>query len=228
MSDYQLYIGNKNYSTWSMRPWLVMKHFDLVFTEKKVRFDSFAADSVFKQTVIPLNPFGTVPILVDGEIKVTDSLMICEYLADKHPDVEMWPKEEKARVNAKNLVAKMHNGFPFVRQYLPMNIEAFMPEVGQIIMRDQPQVRHEVEFLDQILCGFLKQSIAYLFGQFTIADAFYAPLCMRLKNYAIPISARLSQYIDQLLQNSAVAEWVADALEEKDFVEMDEPYRIKA
>lgn len=227
MNRYKLYIGNKNYSSWSMRPWLVMKYFGLPFTEEKVRFDSFTVDSVFKQTILPLNPYGTVPVLTDGDLNITDSLAICEYLAENHPELRLWPDEKQAKVQARNLTANMHNGYPHLRQYLPMNIETVLIEVGQIILRDQPKVKTEIDFLDNILSFWLNQSKgSYLFGDFTIVDAFYAPVCLRLKNYAIPTSATVTQYIDTICQNHAVAEWTADAMAEKDFVVWDEPYRI--
>lgn len=226
--NYTLYIGNKNYSTWSMRPWLVMKHFQIDFTEHLVRFDSFAPDSVFKQTILPLNPYGTVPVLTDDDLIVSDSLAICEYLAEQHPELALWPQDYKARARARSIVAKMHNGYNHIRRHLPMNIEAVLPETGQIILRDFPDVKQEIDFLDKHLSSFLAVSQGpFLFGKFSIADAFYAPMCLRLKGFQIHTSAVLTDYINALCANEAVATWIAQALEEKDFIAMDEPYRIK-
>ncbi|PIT10016.1 glutathione S-transferase [Snodgrassella alvi] len=225
--SYTLYIGNKNYSTWSMRPWVLMKHFQIVFTEQLVRFDSFAADSVFKQTILPLNPYGTVPVLTDDDLVVSDSLAICEYLAERHPQLPLWPQNYKARARARSVVAKMHNGFNHIRRHFPMNIEAVLPEIGQIVLRDFPAVKQEIDFLDQHLSSLLAASAGkYLFGEFSIADAFYAPMCLRLKGFQIHTSEVLANYINTLCATEAVAAWMVQALEEKDFIAMDEPYRI--
>lgn len=212
-----------------MRPWVIMKHFDLSFHEKLVRFDSFADDSVFKKTVLPLNIYGTVPILIDhhGPI-VTDSLAICEYLAEKHPEYALWPRDIAQRAQARSLVAYMHSGYQLIRQYLPMNIEASFAEIGQIILRDNPEVCNQIRFLDNCLTSYLKQSRGpYLFDQFSIADAFYAPMCLRLKNFSIETSTVLSNYINLICETKGVKEWIVDALDEKDFIIMDEPYRLK-
>lgn len=225
--SYSLYIGNKNYSTWSMRPWLVMKHFQIDFTEIMVRFDNFDADSKFKQTILPLNPYGTVPILLDDELVISDSLAICEYLAERHPQLPLWPQNYKIRAKARSVTAKMHSGYSYIRQHLAMNIEAVLPEIGQIKLRDFPTLRDEINFLDNHLSSLLAESdSSYLFGDFSIADAFYAPMCLRLKGYQIPVSNVLNHYIETICTTEAVAEWIAEALEEKDFVVMDEPYRI--
>lgn len=211
-----------------MRPWIVMKHFDLPFTEKLVRFDSFADDSEFKKTILPINIHGTVPILIDGDLVVTDSWAICEYLAEQHIPCSLWPTNPKQRAKARSLVADMHCGYANIRNYLPMNIEASFAEIGQIILRDQLAVKKEISFLDQHLCSFLQSSTGeYLFGEFSIADAFYAPMCLRLKNFHIPVSDTLSHYIDIICQTKGVKEWIAEALLEKDFIMMDEPYRLK-
>ncbi|WP_434777110.1 glutathione S-transferase family protein [Neisseria sp. Ec49-e6-T10] len=224
---YTLYIGNKNYSSWSMRPWVVMKHFDIQFEEKLVRFDSFAADSIFKQTIVPLNQYGTVPVLVDNDLIVTDTLAICEYLADKHPDLPLWPTNINQRTQARILVAKMYSGYQHIRHHFPMNIEASFPEIGQIVLRDHPEVKKERQLLDQSLSTALQKSEGdYLFGQFSIADAFYAPMCLRLKNFNIPTSETLERYIHTVCQTKGVQDWISDALLEKDFIPMDEPYRF--
>lgn len=223
---YTLYIGNKNYSTWSMRPWVVLKYFDIPFQEQLIRFDSFDANSTFKRTILPINPYGTVPVLIDNTLHVTDSLAICEYLAEKHSNLSLWPKESQIRAKARSLVAKMHSGYPAIRNYLPMNIEASFPEIGQIILRDHPEVKKEIEFFDQDISAYLTQANgSYLFGAFSIADAFYAPMCIRLKNYHIKTSERLSCYIETIYNTKGVKEWINEALKENDFIAMDEPYR---
>lgn len=224
---YTLYIGNKNYSTWSMRPWVVMSHFAIPFNEQLVRFDGFTTDSLFKKTVSALNPHATVPILLDDQLAITDSLAICEYLAEQYPQLNLWPKDKTLRAQARNVVAYMHSGYQHIRQHLPMNIEASLAEVGQILLRDHPELKEQIAFLDRNLSAYLAKSTGrYLFGDFTIADAFYAPMCVRLRTYHITTSASLSNYIDTLYQTKGVMEWLAQALNEKDFVAIDEPYRI--
>lgn len=224
---YTLYIGNKNYSSWSMRAWIVMKHFDIEFNERLVRFDSFDDNSIFKKTILPLNPLGTVPILVDDDLVITDSLAICEYLADKHPTLSLWPNQTRLKAKARCVTAQMHSGYPQIRRYLPMNIEAKFAELGQIILRDHRQVKQEVAFFDRYISSMLDKSVgAYLFGDFTIADAFYAPMCIRLKNFDITMSPQVADYIDVIWQTKGIKEWVDDALNENDFIAMDEPYRL--
>ncbi|MCX8712861.1 glutathione S-transferase [Gilliamella sp. B2969] len=227
--NYTLYIGNKNYSTWSMRPWVVMKYFDIPFAEKLVKFDSFDEDSIFKTTISSISKFGTVPILVDNDLVITDSLAICEYLAEQHRNLALWPTDIKRRAMARSLVAKMHSGFQAIRNYLPMNIEAELPEVGQIILRDHPEVKKELLFLDDLLTSFLssnKSNDRYLFGDFSIADGFYAPLCLRLKNYHIQTSSTLANYIETICYTKGIQDWINAALKEHSFVTMDEPYRL--
>ena len=227
---YTLYIGNKNYSTWSMRPWVVMKYFDIPFNEKLVKFDSFTDDSLFKKTMLAVSKYGTVPILIDGDLVISDSLAICEYLAEKHGDLALWPAELKKRAIARSLVAKMHSGFQAIRTYLPMNIEAEFPQVGQIILRDHLEVKKEIMFLDDLLSSSLaskKSNCDYLFGDFSIADAFYAPLCLRLKNYHIATSSSVSKYIDIICNTKGIKDWINEALQERSFVAMDEPYRLQ-
>lgn len=226
--SYTLYIGNKNYSTWSMRPWIVMKYFDIPFMEKWVRFDSFAENSQFKQTILPINPYGTVPILMDNDLVITDSLAICEYLAEQHREHLLWPQNRELRAKARSLAAHMHSDYSHIRNYLPMNIEASFAEIGQIILRDNPVVKQEITFLDNLLSAILTKSTGdYLFDQFSIADAFYAPMCLRLKNFHIPVSKQLSDYIELICQTKGVKQWINEALNEKDFIIMDEPYRLQ-
>src|SRR3954451_8037006 len=111
MSMLKLYIGNKNYSSWSMRPWVLLKQAGIVFEEVRVRFDSFDAGSDFKRTMGAVSPTGKVPALVDGDLVVWDTLAISEYVAETHPDKQLWPTDAKARARARSVVAEMHSGF---------------------------------------------------------------------------------------------------------------------
>jgi glutathione S-transferase len=225
----KLYIANKNYSSWSMRPWVMLKQADIAFEEVMVRFGDapFTANSSFKRTILAVNPTGRVPVLVDDALAVWDTLAIAEYVAEKFPEKKLWPQSAEARARARSLCAEMHAGFSGLRSACPMNIEAAMPEVGSIIWRDQPLVRADVQRIISMWTDLLHQHKGpMLFGDFSIADAYFAPVCMRLKGYALPVAANISDYIERVCALPGVQAWITDALAEKDFVADDEPYRI--
>jgi len=224
----QLYIGNKNYSSWSMRPWVLLKQAGIAFEEVMVRFDSFDADSKFKHTILPLNPTGTVPVLKDGDIVVYDTLAICEYLAETYPEKKLWPADRARRAQARSACAEMHAGFGALRTHCTMNIEADLRQQGQLILRDQPGVRANLDRLVQLWGGLLEaHGGPMLFGDFSIADAYYAPVCTRIRTYGLPVPAPISAYIDRVLALPGVKAWIDDALAEKEFVLFDEPYRLQ-
>jgi glutathione S-transferase len=222
----KLYIGNKNYSSWSMRPWVLLRQVGIPFEEVMVRFDSFDGDSGFKAAIGQVNPAGRVPVLVDDGFSVWDTLAICEYAAEKFADKSLWPQDAKRRARARSVCAEMHSGFAALRTHCPMNIEALLPEVGAIVWRDQPSVRADVQRIVAMWTALLEEHKGpMLFGEFSVADAFFAPVCMRIKNYALPVPGHVSDYIRRVCALPGVQAWIADALEEKDFVAMDEPYR---
>jgi glutathione S-transferase len=224
----KLYIGNKNYSSWSMRPWVMLKQSGIAFEEVMVRFgdDPFTDNSPFKQAVTAVNPTGRVPALVDGDLAVWDTLAIAEYVAEKFPDKHLWPQSVQARARARSVCAEMHSGFTNLRGNCPMNIEASLPDVGAIIWRDKPGVRADVTRIVSMWTELLAQHKGpMLFGEFSIADAYFAPVCMRLKTYALPVPTHISDYVQRVCALPGVAEWIGDALAEKDFVGVDEPYR---
>lgn len=222
----KLYIGNKNYSSWSMRPWVLMKQMGIDFEEVVVRFDSFAPGSQFRQAVDAVSPVGKVPVLVDDALVVWDSLAIAEYLAEQFPDKALWPREVSARARARSVCADMHSGFGALRSHCPMNIEAHLPEVGARLWREQPGLQADVSRLVALWQGLLAQHDGpMLFGSFGIADAFFAPVCIRLQTYALPVPDEVAAYAARVLALPGVAAWVTDALAEHDFVAFDEPYR---
>ena len=222
----QLFIANKNYSSWSMRPWVLMRQAGIAFEEVMVPFDDFEPTSAFKQQVLALNPVGKVPVLVDGSGAVWDSLAIAETLAERFPEKRLWPADPAARARARSICAEMHAGFSSLRSHCPMNIEASLPEIGAIVWRDQSGVRADVARIQSMWEGLLQQHGGpMLFGEFSIADAYYAPVCMRLRTYALPVSDTVRAYMDRVTALPAVAEWFADALAEARFVIEDEPYR---
>jgi glutathione S-transferase len=134
----QLFIGNKNYSSWSMRPWVLLRQAEIPFEEVMLRFDSFTPDSRFKTELALHSPAGRVPVLVDEGFAVWDTLAIAEYVAEKYPDRQLWPADRQARARARSVCAEMHAGFGALRSHFPMNIEAVVPEVGQRILREHP------------------------------------------------------------------------------------------
>ena len=222
-----LYIGNKNYSSWSMRPWVMLKQAGIPFQEKLVRFDSFDGDSTFKNEVLKVNPVGRVPVLVDDGFAVWDTLAIAEYAAEKFPDKQLWPQDAKARARARSVCAEMHSGFSALRSACPMNIEGALSQAGALAWRDKPAVRADVQRIVAMWTELLEQHKGpMLFGEFSIADAYFAPVCMRLKNYGLPVPGHITDYVRRVCALSGVKAWVEDALAEKDFLDFEEPYRL--
>ena len=143
----KLYLGNKNYSSWSMRPWVLLRQAGIPFEEIVIRFDSFDEGSEFREKVSSINPAGKVPVLDDDGLIVWDTLAIAEYVAERFPEKNLWPRSVIARARARSVCAEMHSGFGALRSACPMNIEADLAEIGQLIWRDKPAVRADVERL---------------------------------------------------------------------------------
>ncbi len=227
----KLMIGNKNYSSWSMRPWVLMKHFGIPFDEVKLRFDDFdAADyaaSAFKRRVAEVSPAGRVPVLVDDDgFAVWDTLAIAETLADRHPELPLWPRDAKGRARARSVCCEMHAGFVALRSHCGMNIEASLPEVGRRVLAEQPAVRADLDRIVSMWSELLAQHGGpFLFGDFCIADASFAPVCARIRTYALPVPREVAGYIDRVFASPGVAAWVEGALAERDFLAFEEPYR---
>jgi glutathione S-transferase len=225
----KLYIGNKNYSSWSMRPWVLLKQAGIAFDEAKVRFDSFDADSTFKREVLTLNPVGKVPVLVDDGLVIWDTLAIAEYLAERFPEKNLWPADRAARARARSVCAEMHAGFGGMRNAFGMNIEASLPEVGERVLRDDAAVRNDVERIIAMWGELLETHRGpMLFGAFSIADAYFAPVVMRIRTYGVPVPPGIAAYVDRVVALPGVAAWIADALAEHDFLAFEEMYRSQA
>ncbi len=223
----KLVIGNKNYSSWSMRPWVLLKQAGIPFEEVKVRFDSFEAGSTFRTTLASVTPVSKVPVLQDGDLAVWDTLAIAEYVAEQFPDKKLWPQDRAARARARSICAEMHSGFTGIRSNCPMNIEANLPQVGALVWRDKPAVRADVARLVDMWTALLQEHGGpMLFGEFTVADAYFAPVCMRLKSYHLPVTQNIAAYIERVCALPGVAAWIKDALEENDFRDFEEPYRL--
>lgn len=223
----QLVIGSKNYSSWSLRPWLLMRQTGIAFEEIRLRFDGFEPSSGFKRALAAYTPVGKVPVLIDDGLHVWDTLAIAEYLAERFPEHRLWPAERSARARARSICAEMHAGFPALRRRCPMNIEARLPEVGARLLREQPDVRADLERIEvlwsELLC---EHGGPLLFGaSFGIADAYFAPVCSRLRTYGLPVTPQVAAYVDAVFALPGMQAWVQDALAERDFLAFEEPYR---
>jgi glutathione S-transferase len=201
MNSYRLVIGNKNYSSWSLRPWLAMRQAGIAFEE--IRIPLYGPDS--KSRLAQYSPSGKVPILLDGELKIWDSLAICEYLAERHAG--MWPADSVARGAARAVSAEMHSGFANLRHNMTMNIRK--DYAGKGVGPGVPgEIRRILELWSDCRARF-GSSGAFLFGAFSIADAMYAPVVMRFRTYAVAIPANLTSYYDAILALPAMREWIA-------------------
>jgi len=223
----QLHIGNKNYSSWSMRPWVLMRQLGIGFEEVMIRFDGFGPDSNFKRATLKLYPLGKVPVLNDDGLVIWDTLAIIEYLAERFPGAGVWPRDRRLRARARSLCNDMHSGFSALRSHCPMNIEADLREVGQSIWAQHEAVRSDV----QLICRMWEERLdacgkdRMLMGEFCALDAFYAPVVMRLHTYQLPVSDRIRAYMDRVREAPGVRAWIEEALAEQDFLPFEEPYR---
>ncbi|MDO3563734.1 glutathione S-transferase family protein [Ralstonia pseudosolanacearum] len=215
----KLVIGNKNYSPWSLRPWLLARQAGIPFEEIRLRLgsESFAAEAR------RYSPAGRVPVLVDGDLTVWDSLAICETLAERFPRARLWPEDPKARAHARSICAEMHTGFTALRGQMPMNVTAVLPGMGWNVA-----VQRDVDRIAQIWTELRQKYAAegpFLFGHFTVADAFYAPVVSRFATYGVRLPELAKAYADHILNLSAMQEWIESARGEHDFLADDEPYR---
>ncbi|MEO7548367.1 MAG: glutathione S-transferase family protein, partial [Ramlibacter sp.] len=208
----KLYIGNKNYSSWSMRPWVLLKQAGIPFEETLVRFDSMGPGSDFRKNMQAINPAGLVPVLVDEGFAVWDTLAIAEYAAEKFPEKQLWPKDAKARARARSNCAEMHSGFGALRSACGMNIEASFPQAGAIVWRDNPAVRADVQRIVAMWTEALEHHGGpMLFGEFSVADAYFAPVCVRLKNFSLPVPGHVTDYVRRVLALPGVKAWTDEA-----------------
>jgi len=223
----ELYIGNKNYSSWSLRAWLLLDQLGIAFTEHRLRLD-WQAGSPFKRTLLALAPTGRVPLLVDDGFAVWDSLAIAEYVAERFSDRGVWPRDARARARARSLCAEMHSGFGALRERFPMNIEASLPEIGPRIVREHAAVAQDLARIESMWSERLAAGGPFLFGTFSAADAFYAPVCSRLRTYGVPLSPASAAYVDRIHDLPSMRRWCDAARAEHEFVVEDEPYRTRA
>lgn len=223
----QLYIANKNYSSWSMRPWLVLKAFDLAFEEIQLNFPCERGEGDFKQRVLEINPNGKVPTLLDRGRLVWDSLAICEYLAEQYPEQALLPRDAQQRAWARSISAEMHSGFTDLRSLCGMNIRANLAEVGAKLWQEHSGLRQDVARIEHIWAE-RPAADSFLCGEFSIADAFYAPVVTRFMSYALPVSVESRHYMQRVMQHPAMQAWVQAALQEAMWVNYLEPYQNPA
>ena len=212
----RLIIGNKNYSSWSLRPWIAMKVAGIPFVEKVVPLDT----PEFKAAVSAVSGSGKVPALADGHVHVWESLAILEYLAEKSPAAGLWPADTAARAHARAVAAEMHAGFIPLRRHCPMN---FWRPVKK---RDfTPEVAENVRRIDAIWSGCRERFGAggrFLFGAFGAADAMYAPVVSRFHTYAVDVGATSRAYMDAVMALPAWREWESAARKEEWVLAQDE------
>lgn len=211
----KLIIGNKNYSSWSLRGWLALKAFDIPFEEIKLRLFS----DEFYSELAKHSPVGKVPVLVDGDLSVWDSLAICEYLNENYLDGKGWPEDKNNRAVARSVVADMHSGLFGIRGEMPMNCRA----KRRVELSDT--AKKEVANLDAIWSSLRVKHAPtgdYLFGEFSLVDVFFAPVIFRFATYGIALSDAASAYHKTLLAHPDMQAWLNDALAETDIIPEEE------
>lgn len=210
----KLLIGNRNYSTWSLRPWLVLRHFDIPFEDEVLQLQGEG----FRDVLAQRSPSGKVPVLEDGDLVVVETVAIIEYLADRFPDRAIWPADIGQRALARAAAAEMHASFSALRSHAPMNLRASHP--GKVSI---DSVARDLHRLETLWGGLLARSGGpYLFGAFTAADAMFAPVATRIRTYALPVSDVAAGYVEAIYSLPAFQEWLALALHEPWIVDDDE------
>jgi len=208
MSELTLYIGNKNYSSWSLRAWLALKHVGTPFKEVVIPLDGPGKTTA----ILAHSPSGKVPALRYGEMVVWDSLAIGEYLADEFHQAHLWPTERIARATARSASAEMHSGFPNLRSQLPMNIRRPPFE-----LRRTPEVEAEVGRIVSLWSECRRRFGAagpFLFGKFTLADAMFAPVATRFRTYGVRVDETAAAYVATIHDLPSMREWIEAAKRE--------------
>ncbi|MCW5691496.1 MAG: glutathione S-transferase family protein [Pseudolabrys sp.] len=213
-----LVIGNKNYSSWSLRPWIAMKAAAIPF--KEVLIPLYAEGSA--EAILKYSPAGKVPILHDDDLHIWDSLSILEYLAEKYPDAGLWPKDPAARALARSVSAEMHSGFQPLRQHCTMNL--WLPPKPRPMPQEVYDNMKRIETIWSDCRGRYGKSGPFLFGErFGNADAMYAPVVARFHNYGLPVSAGTKAYMDAVMASPAWKEWAGAAMKESWVLKHNEP-----
>ena len=203
---YKIVIGNKRYSSWSLRPWILLRHAQLPFEETVIALDQPDTDANIRK----FSPAARVPVLLDGNLTVWDSLAICEYVAEKHPDRKLWPQDPRARAHARSVSAEMHSGFQNLRNDCGMKI------LETIQLKElRPETRADIERIVASWNECLgKYGGPFLFGSFSVADAMYAPVVSRFRTYGLPATGKAAAYLDTMWNLPAYQDWVEGARKE--------------
>jgi glutathione S-transferase len=212
----KLIIGNKNYSSWSLRPWLLLSAFDVPFDE--IRIPLYTKDT--HAILAKYTGAGKVPVLHDQDIIVWDSLAICEYVSEQYLDGRGWPANVAARAEARSCCAEMHSGFFTLREYMPMNCRANNRRVKMT-----PDLEKDIARIDALWAGLRKKYASdgpWLFGGFSIADCMFAPVAFRFNTYRTEMPEACGRYVKQVLQHPKVTQWLADAVKEPETIENSE------
>jgi glutathione S-transferase len=210
----KLLIGNRNYSSWSLRPWLVLAHFEIPFEDEVLQLSGEG----WREKIAARSPTGKVPVLIDGELVVPETIAIVEYLADKFPQKAIWPRDIVDRALARAAAAEMHASFNALRSHAPMNLRASHP--GKVPLDSVAKDLHRIEIL---WGGLLARSGGpFLFGAFTGADAMFAPLATRLRVYDLPVSDKVTGYVEAIYSLPAFQQWLSMAVKEPWVVDDDE------
>ena len=213
---YTLVIGNKNYSSWSMRPWVWMRHHSIDFTTHRIVLRTPAT----RTEIAAFGCGATVPVMVDGEAKVWDSLAILEYLAEQHPECQGWPADSASRAHARSVCAEMHSGFMPLRSAMPMNCRRTIEDFTV-----SGEVAGDVDRINRIFNDCRRRYSgggSWLFGSYSIADAMFTPVVMRFNTYGIKLDGDAAAYLHTVSHQSSVLEWIEDSRQEKEVIESDE------
>ncbi|MEH6950305.1 glutathione S-transferase family protein [Nitrobacter sp. NHB1] len=209
-----LVIGNKNYSSWSMRPWLALKASGIAFEERFIPLYTGAAD---KQRILDVTPAGKVPALIDGDVTVWDSLAIIEYLAERFPEAGLWPANAACRAHARSISAEMHSGFAALRSECGMNLHR---PVGAKALSDNAGA--DIARIQELWTDCRQQYAKagpFLFGSFSAADAMYGPVVHRFRTYAIVVTPPVWAYMDAMMSLPAFQQWTEQGLAETRVIE---------
>ena len=203
MSGLTLLIGTRNYSSWSLRPWILLRHLGLPFDERQIHFQTGEWDAEMPK----LSPTLRVPVLFHGSVRIWESLAICEYVAELAG--RGWPQDAALRAEARAFAAEMHSGFGALRSACPMNARA----TGRRVPMTGPLAR-DLRRIDAIWSGCRRQHGErgpWLYGDFGVADAMFAPVALRCRTYGLPLSQLAAGYLDSQLEDPALREWIAAA-----------------
>lgn len=207
----KLFIGNQNYSSWSLRPWLLLTAFELEFEQQVVSL----RDDGMRERLLEVSASARVPVLVDGDLKVWDTLAICEYVSEKYLDGKGWPQDMNQRAIARAITAEMHAGYSALRGQMPMNIR------GRRKLNPSAATKLEITHIDAIWSEYAHEE-EFLFGDYGIVDCFFTPVASRFKTYNIKLSPAAHAYATRLLKHQAMVKWSAMGIAETEYLSSDE------